>query len=198
MNLQDLTRQDGEDNTGGVQRFLQYARVADITTIPQPTQPSTLGDGSLSDLVTITGNIVMKAYKRFYKIECVLDENQFEGSSQGETNGMSNLQTLEVLISGKKAAVAGFIQYIRNGLGLIIWKDNDGQKYLFGSENYPAKFKSSKYTVPKKAGDRAAAVIIWETVQKGPFTLFNGDIDLTGSGYSTGDAEDLQELIYSS
>jgi hypothetical protein len=187
--------EDGSDNTSGIQTKLLVAKMSDILTFPKPVLDDSTGDGEFENLVTITGNFVMKPYKKFIELYVTLETGELKHESQGELDGISFLNQLEFLIPGSKKQVLGFTQWAKNSSLCFIVTEADGQQRVLGHPGYPAKMVSAPGTTGKAPADRKSSTFTFKSSRKGPAPVFEGKIDLTGSGFSEGDTDDFQTIF---
>lgn len=177
---------DGGDNTGGVQQYFHFIQFSDIQTMPKPIVDDSDGNGNLSDLVTISDNIVMKANKYPYKHYGTLEKSLLDSNLQGERDGKSFMNEFTFFKPGSKAEVLGFSQWMKNRKGIWLVPEHDGQVRIVGSNSFPAFCKDMKITVGGKSGDEKGALITVESARKGPAAIFTGKVLLTGSSVGSG------------
>lgn len=189
--------EDGQDNTAGIQQKIAIALLRDIATLPGPEveNPLALGSASYSKLVTVSSNIVMNAYKKFIECYCTKEAGELKTELQGERDGKSFKSTLEVFMPGSKADFFGFVKLIKNSNLVAIIPDMDGQKYLLGDRKFGLQLASFTWGTGKAAADRKGGTLTFDFNGNVPFYLFTGKIDLVGSGFESGQANDFQTLF---
>lgn len=199
MNLKDLNWQDGEDNTAGIQQNVYFAKLEDIATLPKPQVDDSTSSGELEQLVTISSNIVMKANKTFKKLYCTLEEGGLASALQGNMDGKSFKNTLEIFHPGSKAEVLGFAQWAKNSSLIIIVPESDGQARILGHAGYPAKMTGGGADTGKKTTDTKGVRFTFESVRKGPAPVFTGQIQLNiagGSGAVDANSNSNQDIEF--
>lgn len=195
MNLEDIDQTDGADNTAGIGQDIWVAKLADIETLPVPILDDSAGDGSFTDLVTITDNIVMKAGKVFNKIRVTLETSALNGDIQGNMDGKSFKNAISGQLPGNKAQALGFLQWAKNSSLIAIIEELDGQVRLLGHRAYPAKLTAGGASTGAKTTDDRAVKFTLESVRKGPAPVFAGKVVLTGSAAGSGSV-DLNQNTY--
>lgn len=186
VTLRDLSHTDGSDNTAGIQQNVYFAKLEDILTLPKPVLDDSTGSGNLSDLVTISSNIVMKPEKQFYKLYCTLEAGELKNDAQGELDGMSFMNQLEVFLPGSSAEALGFAQWVKNSNLIILVPESDGQVRVLGHEGYPAKLVNMAGTTGKVPADRKGMTYTFKSTRKGPSPIFTGRVSTSGSGFGSG------------
>lgn len=195
MNLEDIDHTDGSDNTAGIGQDIWVAKLADIETMPSPILDDSTGNGVLSDLVTISDNIVMKAGKAFNKIRVTLETSALDGVIQGNMDGKSFKNSISGQIAGNKAQALGFLQWAKNSSLIAIIEELDGQVRVLGHRAYPAKLTAGSANTGAKTADDRAVKFTLESVRKGPAPVFTGKVELTGGAIGSG-AVDINSNSY--
>jgi hypothetical protein len=195
VDISDLTQLPGNDNTPGLQKYIYYAPTADIDTLPDPVQNSTLGAGSFADLCTVSSNIVMALNKEFKQLEVILEKAGYEIAAQGGRKSKNFLNTFKFVIAGSDASLRGFAQYCKNTDMVFLVPDADGGVNLFGDKRYPAQFESFKMISGEERGGDRHAEFTFVYARKGPLPVFTGAVTLTGSTSASGDDTE-QEIIF--
>jgi hypothetical protein len=197
IDLTDIEHEDGDDNTAGIGQHIYVAKAADIETLPEPIQPSSTGTGSLSDLVTITDPIVMKAGKAFRKVYCTLEKGQLDHEGQGEMDGQSFMNKLKFFIPGTKAEALGFAQWAKNSSLIFLVPELDGQIRLLGHKTYPAKAVPGTGSTGAKSADLKGTEFNFQSARKGPAPIFEGVVQVSGVGSEyDADSNNEQDIIY--
>jgi hypothetical protein len=197
VDLQDVDWPDGADNTAGVAQYIYGAPVSYFDTIPDVIQPDPTGSGSLSDLVTIKDNYVLKSGKDLIKLYVTLETGKLDSETQGEFDGMSFLNKLEFLIPGSTPTALGFARLAKNGSWIWFVPLIDGQKRVVGHRNYPAKLVSAPHTTGQKSADRKAGTYTFQSAWSGPAPIFTGRIKVSGVGSGAdADQDGYQEILY--
>ena len=75
---------------------------------------------------------------------------------------------------------------------IFIVIEKDGIKRLFGTLGNPAKVSGgSTPNAPEPSGEKGN-IFTFKCVNPGPVSIWTGDVDLTGTGFESGDPDDLQ------
>mgnify|MGYP000364260347 CR=1 FL=1 len=126
---------EGTDNMGGIQQTAYYAVRSEFATMYLPY--SLTEASSMAQLGTIKQQHVFnagKGWKRLYNTE---DTGSVEAKQQGETDGMSFVNTMTGFFPGISAADAGWFRYMNNTGVVGIGLDAEGLKRQVGNEQYP-------------------------------------------------------------
>jgi hypothetical protein len=196
IDLADILHVSGSDNTAGVQQKVMFAKLEDIDILPQPDVDDSAGSGALDGLVTISQNIRMKPYKKFNELYVTLETGKIDSNSQGELDGMSFKNVLDFFHPGSSAQILGFAQWAKNSDLIFLVPESDGQVRILGHKGYPAKMTKAQVTTGAKGADRKGNGFTFESTRKGPAPIFKGHVDLMGSGFGSGDANDLQTISF--
>ncbi|MEH0153673.1 hypothetical protein V6R21_17680 [Limibacter armeniacum] len=165
----------------GLEQILAIAKLEDIVTLPVPVsdEPAYV-DNLLSDLVTITGDIVFANTVGFTRVYGTIETLKLDGESQGEFDGMSKLNSIEFLHPGSKGEMLGFDQYTQNGNFIILVREMDGQTRMLGHRGYPAKRVSGGVaTTGAASADRRGNTFNFQSARKGPAPIFMGTVKLS-------------------
>ena len=190
----DTTHTDGSDNTPGVQRVILFARLSDIATLPVPILDDSTGSGSFSDLVTITGNIIMLPNKNFYQLYCTLETAKLDCKAQGSLDCMSYLNELSLFHPGQSAQLLGLLTWAKNSDLIILVPESDGQFRLLGRAGYPAKLSAGDSTTGATGTDKRGATATFKSIDKRPCAIFTGKVAVSGS--FSGNAENVYPAYY--
>lgn len=194
----DVDWEDGRNNTPGIQQNIYMALKRDIATIPKPiiTDPLLIGDQNASKLVTITDNIVMNSYKQFRKLYSTLEAGELRSALQGERDGKSFKAELETFMPGSKAEFFGFVSLIKNSTLLALIPDMDDQTYMLGDEKFGLQLINFQWGTGKGPSDRKGGTLTFDFNSNVPLYIFEGQVDLKGSGYESGEANDTQDIYF--
>lgn len=186
MEIQDIDHVDGENNTGGLQIELKYAKLSDIQTLPVPVKTDPTGTGTFDQLATISADVIFKPGKTYKTITVTLETGKIDSELQGEVDGKSFMNKLSFTIPGSKAKTLGFASFAKNS-SFIFWPTEvDGNIRQLGTEGYPAKMESAPITTGAKTADFKAGVFTFISAGNAPSPIFTGrfkhDDDGSGSG----------------
>ncbi|HMT28017.1 MAG TPA: hypothetical protein PKD91_01935, partial [Bacteroidia bacterium] len=81
----DLLWPNGTDNIGGTQVNHYYAPLSHFSVLPVPPEPAT----TLSEIVTISDNVVFYTGKKFLQIYSTIDTGRVLDKLVGELDGKS-------------------------------------------------------------------------------------------------------------
>lgn len=126
------------ENMGGIAQIVYFAKWEDVDAWPsKPSDPATLeANGAL------TGDITMKAGKRFYELYITDDTGEFEIEPVGDKDGKSFVLHLRLFHPGLNENILGFINYAKNNNMAFVVPDNNGAKFIMGDAIRPATFES--------------------------------------------------------
>ncbi|MBC6988561.1 hypothetical protein [Hymenobacter sp. BT491] len=172
--LEDITWEDGQDNTAGIQQTVYFIRKSDVETFP--ALPKLDGATKLEDLAIVAGNIVMKADKKPFAFYTTLEKGGATSDAQGEMDGISFKNSIKLFHPGNKATAEGFARFVKNGSFYILFADLDGEVYLLGHPGYPAKFVSAPGGTGEKTSDAKGRTYTLQSVWSGPAPRFTGKV----------------------
>ena len=161
MEFQDILKElKNGNNDAGIAVYVHFADHDDIETFPSvsatPLTPQ--------DLVTVTGNFVMKPGKRFIKLYCTLETGSLASTMAGERDGRS-AETLTTLYhpTNRKEIIA-MLEWYKNRNIVAIVQELDGQARLIGSEYIPAEIQNVEITTGTAITDRKGATITLRSI----------------------------------
>lgn len=171
--IQDLPKPCGTANIAGVAPRLYMVPAEDIDTFP-----GFVDDGTPAGAVTLDGEIVLKAGKKFFVVDMATDSGEVKDMAVGPIDGKSIQSELDYQTPGGDADVIGHQQCTLNACLVVIARTKDGHLRVFGNLENPAKIESSESTSGKSAEDlRAVTYKLKSTTGKvAPF--YTGTIDL--------------------
>lgn len=127
MPLEDLDWKAGQDNMAGI---IGPAWVVPIDDVDAPLPALAAAGG-----VTISGNIVLKSLKKFFKLYTTDQAAKADYNSVGVRDGMSKESIIELKYPGDDEAVAKFEREIQNTPLVIIYTDGNGKLRVMGLIN---------------------------------------------------------------
>lgn len=177
MELDDVKWASGSNNTGGIQQKIYVGLMEDVLTFPTTvaTDPLAL-TGDLKDLVTITDNLVMKTGKPLKEFYVTLEKGELKHDGQGETDGRSFMNTLDILHPGNSPEALGFLAFVKNANLVVLLADLDGQKRLLGNPGYPAKMSDSKGTTGGTSASLKHSTLQFRSAGNIPAAIFQGAV----------------------
>lgn len=177
MELDDVTWPSGKNNTGGIQQAIYVGLMADVLTFPSTVATDPLAiSGDLKDLVTINADLVMKDGKPLKKVYVTLEKGELKHDGQGEMDGRSFANTLDILHPGNSPEALGFLSFVKNADLVILLADTDGQKRLLGNRGYPAKLVDSKGTTGGTTASLKHSTMQFKSAGNIPAPIFNGAV----------------------
>lgn len=180
------------DNTGGIQTRFYYGLVSEVDTFPAMPAYS----GTLAAMGTISDNIVMDNYKRLYEVYCTIEKGSISSEIQGGDDGQSFRTKFTFQLPTNSAESIGFLRALKNEEVFMIAAEFDNVKRLIGHPGYPARLRAATMSTGEgTAGEKMTTVTV-ESVWSGPAPIFAGIIDLTGTGYASGETYDQQTLVF--
>lgn len=182
--MQDLLFTQGQDNMSGLYDMLDIVAMADIDDALLPAL-------AVAGTLNVTGNITLKAGKKFGRMYFTIDS----GSNDGAVVGSYDAKSLEFMLKGRYPKLdAGFYSWFRgvmNGPLVIIYRQaNTGKAYVMGLINFDVAtttlqlgrgcyLESGELKTGGAPADEAGGTITfkWSTPH-GPIE-YNGTIDRT-------------------
>ena len=98
---------------------------------------------SLEENATLTGDLIMKAGKKLFKMYITDDTGEFNVESVGEVDGKSFVHHLNIFHPGMQKKILGFINAAKNDNLIFIVTDAEGQQYLMGDAMRPAVYQGA-------------------------------------------------------
>jgi hypothetical protein len=135
MDIQDIERKVGVDNDAGLKTRMFYARMRDIATWPEA--PATMA--TLKDKVTLEGDFVMKAGKRFGFIEGSLEKNAMANTGAGQVGNSSAANMLTFYSYGTDPDLLGWIETYKNDDLVLVAEDLQGNLRVYGAPGIPCQ-----------------------------------------------------------
>lgn len=128
------------ENMGGITQEVYFGYHADVAAFPtKPVTPTTLETAA-----ALTGDLIMKAGKRMFKLYLTDDTGEFKIEAVGESDGHSFVEHLTLFHPGLQKKILGFINAAKNENLVFVVIDSDGQKYVMGDALRPAVFAGGK------------------------------------------------------
>jgi hypothetical protein len=147
--LGDILWGDGDDNMGGLRTEALYCLHSDVETHSEPA--SRASATTLSQLVTVTADHGFKAGKGWKRCYTTEDKAMVESTIQGEKDGKSFLNKIQLHFPGATAEIMGFIRFIVNAGMYAIGVDAEGRKRMVGTQHWPAKIDAGTITTTETA-----------------------------------------------
>lgn len=172
--LQGVTFQIGSENMAGTFGEIYVAPMEWIETIPEPDSTG-----------TITGDIVMKANKKFVTVYHTQGTGEIKFARQGERDGGSFKNSCEWNTPGNKQDNMRFADQTLNGGFVILGFDSEGVCRVLGLHRADGKTKFQAYSesVEGTTGKEA-------TAKKGVQYMFSCDMPVSPPKY-TGSTDEL-------
>lgn len=124
--MEDLKWEQGRQNMGGLIGEVFFVPIDDVDTSDE-NLPTLDADG-----VTVTGDIVLKAAKKWISIYHTSGTGKIDSNSVGERDGKSFENILEFNFPGSKKEVVAHNKQVLNTPGLYIGQDTDGNMRIIG------------------------------------------------------------------
>lgn len=151
----DVLHDCGDDITPGVESQIYIACKCDIddsVAFPEPVAGATQGSG-----ITVTGDITLKAGKRFYKLDIISDSGEVKNTRVGTYPSTSFKQSFAAkTVSGKN--YAELFNANRNACMIAIVVEKDGAKRLIG---HPKKGYATFASAEEVSGSNSESVKDW-------------------------------------
>lgn len=167
MDLIDLDLVEGQEVYGGLGVIAHYGLLSDVDTWPAMAAP---GVAVGSELVTISGDIVMKTGKRVYRLESTEEQTGFTSTKLGGIGNTAMETVFRFGHEGCPAVIAAAIsKWLHNRKMFVIFKD-ETSTYLIGSPDYPARLTA--YTEEGGTARGDAKMITGEISTRGPQKVY--------------------------
>jgi hypothetical protein len=174
LDFEDIEGSAGQDNTAGIQQNIYLIDHRDVET--HPSFPKIEGATTLAELATVVDDIVLKAARKAFRLQCTLEKGAGTSDTQGEMDGMSFKNALKFQIPGNKANADGFARYAKNGSFYVLYFELDGAPRLLGHPGYPAKLVSAPGTTGEGTGTMKQRTFTFQSVWSGPAPIFEGKV----------------------
>lgn len=184
MAFEDILWTQGSDNMGGLVGDLYFVPIEDIDF----TTPPTLN----ADGVTITGNIVLKASKQWFKIYHTVGTGKIEDKIVGERDGKSFENMCEFKFPGDTKDLVAFKRQIKNTPIALLGRDAQGAYRVMGISivkatggsdvlvlDYPAYIEQADGTTGAQSADAKGHTFQVKCAANHPPLFYEGTIDRT-------------------
>lgn len=176
--LNDITWETGRQNMGGLRDAI-YVTPADNVDLTTP--PALDVDGK-----TITGDITLKAQKKFFKLYFTKGTGKLDFNSVGERDGKSLENMAEFNVPGTDAANLAVMDSMLNGAFVAIVKDGTSLKVLGLSKDedgnlsvdFPVYFETLTGTTGGQAADKRGSTLVLKSECPHTPLIYTGAIDL--------------------
>ena len=123
MAFEDVGFAQGADNMGGI--------IGDVFWVPMDDVDKTSLPAIGADLV-ITGDIVLKALKKFYAIYQTRGTGKIDDATVGERDGRSKEVMFELKYPGDTKEIINFARLVQNTPGVLIMRTPQGKYHVLG------------------------------------------------------------------
>ncbi len=149
LDLEDVIWGNGQNNDGGLETIMYYARISDFATIEAlPTATD------FSDKMVIAGDHAFNTGKCFKKIGITLEKGSLVSNMVGERNSHSFENMATFGFPGNEAEALAFIEEVKNDdLICLVVELATGQVRQLGSEKVPAHFESGETSTGTAVAD---------------------------------------------
>ena len=127
------------------------------------------------DSVTLDGDIVLVALKKFARFKCIIDTGAIISEPQGDVGSMGFKNSVTGKIASSDPKVLAWAQRMLNGCCVVIVKEKNGQMRVIGSKEQPAQSETMTHTNNATANNLEFS--IYDTIGK-IAPLYTGVIDL--------------------
>lgn len=138
MDFTDISKNltNGENMGGIVTKTIIFGKWDDVATWPTaPVAPADVEENGVW-----VGDVVMSASKRAFTMYATEDTGELALNAVGEMDGVSFEAILNLFHPGMQKKILGFMGAVKNEDLFFIVEDSEGQYYLIGDSNRPAKF----------------------------------------------------------
>ncbi len=175
MELQDLNKEYPRNIGGLACNSIYIGSYEDVDV--WPTEPSE--NAAMDALGKVTGKLVMKAGKRLFEFRSTEDTAELKYDDQGEIDGLSQGQTLDVFHPQMKEALIGFVERTNNSRLVIIAVNREGVQYIMGSKYIPVTRIAGSGTTGKAFSDRKGYNLLFGCKGPGPCRIYEEVIPLS-------------------
>jgi hypothetical protein len=178
MAFADVLWQQGQDNMAGLIGPIYWVPSEDVDLTTPPTVDA--------DGVTVTGDITLKATKKFFTLYQTRGKGKLDSTMVGERDGKSFENLLECKFPGETKAFVSFMKQVKNTPVVVICRDAQGANRLLGlsmvgsvlTKDLEAYFESDAGTTGAAASDAKGHTIQIKAEANHPALFYEGDIDL--------------------
>ncbi len=124
------------DNMGGTLSYVYVALAEDIETWPTEPDPTA---ATMSDIQVLTGSLVCKTGKNFFKIKLEPEKCSITSEDVGPKGGVAQKHILKIYKGDMSAKFLGFIRATNNQELVVEVPDANGRMVQIGSEDFPAR-----------------------------------------------------------
>ncbi|MEI7597274.1 MAG: hypothetical protein WCK02_16110 [Bacteroidota bacterium] len=172
----NLIFQEGTENMGGFGSIAYLGLRSHINSYPTESTDHS----NIENLAKLVGSYGFNLGKQFIKMDCIPTTVGANSESQGEYVGSQSFKPKGVyMISGTGAQVRGYARLLNNSYGVVILTNDNGERIAYGTEQRPARFKSTVME-GEKPSDAKALKVEFETDSFVPGYIYEGDIVLDG------------------
>lgn len=172
MQIHDLTGECCPENVPGYESTLHIVPACDVEDFP--TIPA-YDSSSPGDSVTLTGDIVLKANKKFLTIPIVMDSGSTMSTAQGNLGSKGFRNDANFEIQGNNADTLAWSQRALNGCYIALLEDKMGRLRVIGTKKTPAKFETIEHG--NSSEDSKATYLLYDTTGR-IAPIYEGTIDL--------------------
>lgn len=177
MAIAEVLWTQGQDNMSGVVGPIFFAPSEDVDLT---TPPTVAADG-----VTVTGNIALKATKKFFRMYQTRGTAKIDSTMVGERDGKSFENILEYKFPGETPGLIAFLKDTKNTPLVVIARDAQGKYRLFGisligavlTTDLEAYVESDAGTTGAAASDAKGHTIQIKAEANHPPLFYTGTID---------------------
>lgn len=169
---------EGAPNFAGMQGTILYTAVSNI--ISWPERKKTLNGAELAEYKE-NSSFVLKADKKFLKIDILPSKSTSKSDPQGELPSSSQLNKISAVHPGTGVDASNAAAYINNVPCVFLVKDMDGNWRVCGCERWCHEIKA---TVASDWGQGSAGsaqtTIEIEAPDTTPFPVYHGELEIDG------------------
>lgn len=173
-----MYKNEGEDNTGGLQVIGYYGFVSDIKRSTFPKIADAPAD--LEANIAITADIEMNTGKTMFPMYGQSEKSGLDGETIGEAGSQSTKRVAGWFYPGTSKKALGFARGLLNRDMVFIWIENNGQKRLQGTPAIPASV-TVKDSIGKTSGDAKGITLEVTDYGCGPCPVYEGTIPVDSS-----------------
>jgi hypothetical protein len=173
MDVSGYTAECGAKSTPGVKSKLYLVCACDIDTFP-----ARLATTGVGDTVTLSGNITLKAGKKFAEIDIISETGQIKHTAGGSITSKAFSNSFDFKVMKDIGSDEWFDNHL-NGCFVGIVVEKDGSKRVFGEPDMPARIEAAEGSTGDDVSSEKSwiAQILDKTGRVAPY--YTGTIDLT-------------------
>jgi hypothetical protein len=171
--MHDIINECGSRNLPGLKVPTYWVPKKDIDTFPGYLATTEPGDS-----VTLDGDIVLGASKKFFRVDVVTDSGEVKDTQVGEIGSAHFESTFDFMVPKTDPKQIEFMKNAAYGCWVVLVKDKMNNLRVFGDPEIPAKVVSSESTTGKNSGSSRGLTMQLKSTIGEPAPFYTGAIDI--------------------